>query len=287
MNSGINGATSLVGLVGNPVSHSISPLIHNTLFKELKFNYVYVPFEVRKGNLKEAILGLKYMGVKGFNVTIPYKEEIILLLDDINKEAQFVGAVNTVFIDKDKMYGYNTDVTGFSESLKKDGVSVKNKRICILGTGGAARAVIVAVALDGAQEVLLIGRNYEKAKVLVREFKDKLNINIRPVFLFDKKLQNFIAQSDIIINTTSVGMKGKDDKSLLSEDMFLNFHIVIDIIYNPSFTKLLLNAKRKGSYVKNGTGMLVHQALHSFNIWTGQKPSSELIYSELKLQKFI
>jgi shikimate dehydrogenase len=278
----IDGSTSIIGLIGNPVSHSISPLIHNTLFKELDLNYVYLPFEVRKEHLKEAVIGLKYIGVKGFNITIPYKEKIISLLDDINKEARFVGAVNTVTVDKDKLYGYNTDVTGFSESLEKYGIHIKNRRICILGNGGAARAVIVSAALDGAEKIYLIGRNYDKVRVLADEFEKKLHLRIKPVYIFDNNLQCFISQSDIIINTTSVGMKGKADISLLSEEMFCDNHKVIDIVYNPPYTKLLLNAKKRGCNVLNGTGMLVHQALHSFEIWTGQKPSSEIIYSKLK-----
>jgi shikimate dehydrogenase len=285
MISSINGKTKLVGLVGYPVSHSLSPLIHNTLFNEHQLNFVYLPFPVKDGQLSKAILGLKAIGVKGFNVTVPYKEEIIPFLDNVDKNARFVGAVNTIVVEGEKLFGYNTDVMGFSASLYEAKIAVKGKKIAVLGAGGAARAIITSLAVDGANEVYIINRTYLKAKKLAEEFEKKLEIAIESYLLDDESSYTKVAQSDIIINTTSVGMEGKNNKSLLSEEVLFPHQTVIDIVYNPPETLLLKKAAKIGCNTLNGLGMLIHQALQSFKIWTGIQPSGEKIYSLLQEQK--
>lgn len=277
MISQVDGKTSVVGLVGYPVSHSFSPFIHNTLFKEYGLNFIYVPFPVETKNLQEAVKGLTSIGVKGFNVTIPHKEEIISFVDEVDITVQKVGALNTVYIKDKTAYGYNTDVTGFLSSLKEAGFEMKGKRIAVLGAGGSARAVVTAAALEEAFEVLIANRTYSKAEKLAYDFQNEFQGQTKALSLDDNL--EAIHNAHIIVNTTSLGMTGMTDIVPISEKVLNKDHLVVDIIYNPSETLFLKKAREKGCQGINGMGMLVNQALHSFEIWTGKKPSGDLVYS--------
>lgn len=279
MVSSVDGKTSIVGLVGCPVSHSFSPFIHNTLFQEYGLNFIYVPFSVEPKDLQTAVKGLVSISVKGFNVTIPHKEKIISFVDKVDVTAQKVGAINTVYIEDKKTYGYNTDVSGFMSSLKEAGFEIKGKKIAVLGAGGSARAVVAAAALEEAFAVFIANRTYTKAEKLAYDFQNDFHGQTKALSL-DDNLED-IYNSHVIINTTSLGMTGMSDSSPVSEEVLHKDHLVVDIIYNPPETLFLKKARQKGCKGINGMGMLVYQALHSFEIWTGKKPSGELVYSLL------
>lgn len=274
----ITGKTRLLGIIGNPVEHSISPQLHNTLSKELGVDLAYVPFKVEYGNLEKAINGLKAVNVIGFNVTIPYKEEMARLVDELSEEARLIGAVNTVKSADGKLYGYNTDAEGFSRSFKQEtGTGFEDKNIAIVGAGGAARAIAVKIALEGARQIHIINRTFSKAYELAKLIGENPGQTIEAVESGNPRINDILAGSDIIVNTTSIGMHPDKDGYPLGN--FLDFsgrQIVYDVIYNPAKTKLLMEAEKRGSKIVNGLGMLLFQGMYAYEIWTGLKIPSDL-----------
>jgi shikimate dehydrogenase len=277
------GTTRMLALIGNPVEHTISPLIHNTLSKTLGKNLIYVPFKVEKKRLDYVIEAFKELGVVGFNVTVPYKRDIMRFIDENSRDAILMGAVNTVKIVNGKLHGYNTDAEGFVRSFKEEaGCGFKDKTVFIIGAGGAARAIAVKVASEGAKKIFITNRTL----VLAQELAELINTNIseivKPFGMSDKQILEAIKDSDIIINTTAVGMFPETENIPLSNiDGITNKHIVYDVIYNPIETKLLAESRNKGAKVINGFGMLVYQGILAYEIWTGVKISTELC-SEIK-----
>jgi len=264
----ITGKTAVYGIIGYPVKHSLSPLMQTAAFKELSLDAVYVPFEVKPENLKEAVLGLKALSVKGFNITVPHKEKVIEHLDFLSEEAEFLGAVNTVKEEEGKLTGYNTDAEGFARSLEEEGVEVEGKRVLMLGAGGAAKAVGYALLKRGAKFLSVVNRNFQRAKALGELLGKVGNVLIYP--LKESTVEVLLKDTDIIVNTTSVGMK-KEDPLLFDYSKIPDGITVVDIIYNPCKTPLLKAAKEKGCKTINGLGMLVHQGAVAFEIWTGRR----------------
>ncbi|HID47729.1 MAG TPA: shikimate dehydrogenase, partial [Methanococcaceae archaeon] len=263
----INSKTKLLGLIGHPVEHSLSPVMHNRALKDKNLNYVYLAFDVHPNKLKYVVDGAKALGTfKGFNVTVPYKVEVINYLDKLDREAQLIGAVNTVKIEDSIATGYNTDGLGARMALEEEIGKVKGKDILIVGAGGAARAVAFELAKDN--NITVVNRTVERAKLLAEEIWRKLN---RKVNYGDLKVD--LRDYHILIHATPVGMyphvnvKPVIDLEGIPRDM-----VVMDLIYNPRETALLREAKKRGAKTINGIGMLVYQGALAFEIWTGVKP---------------
>lgn len=280
----IKGTTTFMGLLGTPVKHSKSPVIHNSSFEALGLDYVYLAFEVEEENLKETLTSLKVLGAKGGNITMPFKETVIEYLDEISEEARIIGSVNTFKIDeKGKITGYNTDGKGFIKALEEKGVEFKGKKVVIVGAGGAAKAIAIQLAYDGIGELVVFNRTLENAELIVENINKNIpNCRGRAEIMDETKLVYEINNSAILINCTSLGMKDTLDKSIISSSDQLPKDIFIaDIIYDPDQTKLLKMAKEAGVKHMNGLMMLIWQGAIAFKIWTGLDMPVDLIKKEL------
>lgn len=275
----INSKTYLTGLIGNPVEHSLSPEIHNFMFAETKENGIYLAFKVEKENIKKTLEVMKSLGIKGFNVTIPHKEEVLSSLDFISEEVKAIKACNTIFNNDGKLEGYNTDYLGFLKTLEEEGFQIEGKNIAVLGAGGASRAILWALKNNKPSNVDIFNRSLDKAKNLIDEFKIK---NSRAFLLIDFK--NHSLKYDLIINTTSVGMGTLKDQSPIEENVELKKEVILyDLIYNPSKTKFLEIGASSNLKIINGLDMLLYQAILSFQIWTKKEFDIKDMKSKLKL----
>ncbi len=274
MINSINGYTKVVGIIANPIKHSISPTMHNTSFEHNGLNYVYVAFEVEKENLKDAIAGCRALGVVGFNVSMPYKIDVIKYLDGLDKSARLSKAVNTVVLTDNKYIGYNSDGAGFMMSLKDNNIDVIGKKVAILGSGGAALAIIAQGAIDGIAKIVIYKRNIEDTNFIekINDIINETNCEIIIKDINDKtSLKQDIHTSVLLVNTTSVGMHPNVDDCLIDDmTVFHNKLSVVDIIYNPKETVLLKMAREAGCKTCNGKPMLLFQGAVAFNYWTGQ-----------------
>ena len=266
----ITSKTKTLGIFGYPISHTLSPAMHNAVIKALGLDMVYLPFEVKPSNLKEAINGIKSLGIIGVNITIPHKESVIRFLDDISEEARLVGAVNTIVNKDRKLVGYNTDGSGYMASLKEElGFNPKSKRIIIIGAGGAARGILAALATQKPKSITVANRTLSRAVSLIKTFKGKFrDTRFEAIDLDNNMLKMSFNSVDLLINTTSVGMKQSKALKIPLETL-PKIAIVSDIIYNPLETLLLKKAKKLGLTTHGGLGMLVHQGARSFKLWTG------------------
>ncbi len=268
----VRATTKVYGIFGHPVSHSLSPIMHNAAFSKLNLDCVYVAFDVHPNNLESATHAIKSMGISGVNVTIPHKEGIIPLLDEISPEVSLTGAVNTVKNENGNLTGYNTDVEGFLTAIKEDlGVIPKRLRVFLLGAGGAARAVVTALCMNGASEIYLINRTLDKAKALASEFtKSYKHVSIEPCALEDTdSVERLLRTADLLINASSAGMEGATSISLKLE-LLPKQSLVYDLVYKPRDTALLNKAKELGLKSSGGISMLLYQGAKSFEIWTGE-----------------
>ncbi|MCC7560360.1 MAG: shikimate dehydrogenase [Methanobacterium sp.] len=267
----ITGKTSLVGIMGDPVEHSLSPPMHNAAFGQLKLDYVYVPFHVKRGNLSPAMEGARNMGIKGLNLTIPHKIEVIKYLDELEGVAELIGAVNTVKFTENHVVGYNTDGFGAVKAIEEK-KPIKGKKIIILGAGGAARAISFQLILNGVGEVLIANRTQEKACNLKDELTETSNTSVDCLELGDE-LSLELEDADVLINTTPVGMyPHHNDEPVVKADRMHADLLVNDIVYNPLETGLLREASKAGAQVVHGTKMLIYQGVEAFRIWTGVTP---------------
>lgn len=281
----INSSTKLLCLLGSPVEHSLSPIMHNYLFNKLDLNYLYLAFDVKPDDLHKSVEGLKAIGVKGFNVTIPHKENIIYILDEIDYSAKMVGAVNTVVLKNGKLYGYNTDITGFKKSLNASGCKVSGKKVAVLGAGGAAKAVVRALFEENVDEVYIINRHHQKAEQIAAAYRNNQISNIKSVH--NTNIKDIIKDCTLVVNTTSVGMNGYLPDKTPIPSKYLNDTVwVYDLVYNPLETVLLREAKKMGCKIISGLDMLVHQGADAFKIWTGIEPPRETV-KELLLKNHI
>ena len=277
----ITGKTNVVGIIGNPIEHTLSPLMHNAAFKYLNLNYIYVPFLVLENALSNSIIGSKALNIKGLNVTIPYKTEVIKYLDSIDRSAELIGAVNTVKFEDNFAKGFNTDGIGAVKAIE-DVSKVKNKNVIILGAGGAARAVAFQILLEGAGSLTIANRTPENAINIQNDLTEKLNANVKVTDL-GKNLEREIFDADILINTTPVGMYPNINQSpLIKSDILHKDIIVNDIVYNPLKTRLLKEAEKKGARTISGFKMLIYQGMESFKIWTGVYPPIEIFENAIK-----
>lgn len=278
----ITGHTKLTGLLGSPVAHSISPLMHNESFRYHDLDYVYLCFEIDTNSLKTAVSGLKSIGIHGFNLTMPNKNLMCELVDEMSPAAQMIGAINTVYNQNGKLIGYNTDGLGYMQAVKDAGHDIIGKNMTLLGAGGAATAIAAQAALDGVAKLNIFSirdQFFDRAKLLV----DKINQNTDcQAALFDladtSMLRQSVSDSHILTNGTSVGMAPHTENCIITdESLFRPDLIVSDVIYNPRETTLLRIAKAHGCPVFNGMYMLLYQGAEAFKIWTGKEMPVPLI----------
>jgi shikimate dehydrogenase len=258
----------LYAVIGEPIAHSMSPLMHNDLFQHYNLDAHYQPLFVKKENLREAIVGLKAIGVSGFNVTIPHKTEIIPFLDEIEPLAEQIGAVNTVVNQNGKFVGYNTDGLGFIAGLSSLVAEIQNQNVLLVGAGGAARAIFYTLAKIGTKRLDICNRTVQKATELILDCPYKPNSNSLSI----KEAENQLQHYDIIIQTTNIGMSPFLEQIPISLVRLKPGSIVSDIIYNPLETQLLKVAREKEAVIQNGIDMFVNQGAIAFQYWTGILP---------------
>lgn len=266
----ISGKTRLVGVMGDPIEHSISPAMHNMAFDAMGLDYVYVPFNVKKADLAKAVQAVKALNIRGLNVTIPHKVEIIPLLDDIDSLAKEIGAVNVLVNSNGLLKGYNTDAEGFLHVLLEHGVEPEGKNVVILGAGGAARAIAFTLAGRGAN-LIMLNRTPANAAKCAADVSNATGQTVEVLTLDEKNLTDAMDRGHILVNTTSVGMFPDKNDALVSSNLIRPHFIVADIVYNPYKTRLLAEAERAGAMTINGLEMLIWQGALAFEKWTGEK----------------
>jgi shikimate dehydrogenase len=266
----ISGKTRVCGVIGDPVEHTVSPAMQNAAFNALGLDCVYLPFRVTPDNLEKALQGVRGLNFGGLNVTIPHKVAALAYLDDLDPLAENLGAVNTIVNQDGCLKGYNTDAIGFYQALKVAGVEPSGKNITILGAGGAARAVAFILADKGAS-ITILNRDEKRAQKLgdslMRLFRHEVKIG----GLKKKNLKKIIEQTEILVNTTSVGMLPMAGDSPLPPGLIHPAQVVFDIVYNPAKTALLAEAEEVGASTIGGIEMLVQQGAAAFELWTGLK----------------
>jgi shikimate dehydrogenase len=261
----INGKTSVYSVIGCPIGHSFSPVIHNTLANVLEHNLVYTAFEVKSGGLGAAILGGYELGIQGFNVTIPHKQEVMKYLYAIDDLAIQIGAVNTLKYTDKGYKGYNTDFYGLKACFDFRGVSLKDKKVVVIGAGGAARSACIMLAAQEVKKIYIVNRTIENGEDVLQNIKKYYNTDVE-VLTYDKL--NSIENIDVCIQTTSVGMSPNIEDSPVEDiDFFKKVKVVLDIIFNPWRTKFLEDAQKMGCITINGFDMLYFQAVKSYEIW--------------------
>ncbi|MBM4762872.1 shikimate dehydrogenase [Bacillus sp. B15-48] len=275
----IDGRTQLIGLLATPIGHSLSPAMHNMSFRKLGLNYAYMAFEVGNEQLEDVLTGLRALNVRGWNVSMPNKTKILPFLDELTPAAQFAGAVNTVVNEDGKLVGHITDGTGYVRGLQESGVDIKGKKITLMGAGGAATAIAIQCAIDGAAEIYIFNRDdefYDRAvknvDIINNEIKDiTCNATLNRLEDLDQ-LKASIANSDILINGTGVGMKPYEEENLVADASWLRPELIVsDVVYIPRKTKLLEMAESVGCKTVNGLGMMLWQGAKAFELWTGQE----------------
>jgi shikimate dehydrogenase len=264
----ISGETKVYGIIGNPISHTMSPTMHNAAFKELRLNCIYVPFLVEEAGLVYAIEGMRAMDIKGLNVTMPHKLTIIPLLDHLDPLAEKIGAVNTVVNSSGILTGYNTDAAGFIKALLDNCIYMQGQRVVVMGAGGVSRAICFALA-EQKYEVCIINRTYKKALRLANEISHTFNRDFKAYKMNEKNLKSILSGANILVNATSIGMDSTVDRTPVAAALLNSELVVFDTIYRPIETKLLKSAKNNGARVIGGLDMLLWQGAIAFKLWTG------------------
>ena len=288
-NKAVSGESRLCGIIGDPIEHSMSPVMHNAAFEKTGLNYLYVPFRVKKEELGKAIAGMRALNIRGLSVTIPHKVAVIPFLDELDPLAQRIGAVNTIVNDDGVLTGYNTDATGFLQALLERGVEPREKNVVILGAGGASRAISFILAERGAHLVIL-------NRLLELDWAEELASRISQVFtrevealeLNEENLARVLEKVDILVNATSVGMSPNIGETPIPAKLLKPGLIVFDIVYNPIKTRLVREAEVTGAKNIGGVDMLVWQGVLAFELWTGVKAPVKLMKEKAikALQKY-
>ncbi|MBO8141087.1 MAG: shikimate dehydrogenase [Firmicutes bacterium] len=268
-----SGETAVVGLIGYPVAHSLSPVMHNRAFAQLEMNWVYVPFPVRPEDLEAAVKGLRALSLRGVNVTVPHKTAIVPFLDRLTPAAAAIGAVNTVINQDGYLVGDNTDAIGFVRSLREEAdFDPAGSRAVILGAGGAARAIAVGLAESRAARIAIANRTRERARELA-ELAARLGPETTALALDSPELEEELAAADVLVQTTPLGMAGAGEAHLPVNENWLHPPLLVcDIVYTPLYTPLLAAAARRGCRIVPGWGMLLYQGVEAFERWTGRPP---------------
>ncbi|MCI8959633.1 MAG: shikimate dehydrogenase [Lachnospiraceae bacterium] len=275
MEQRIKGSTGLLCLIGSPVGHSGSPAMYNFSFRHHGLDYAYMAFDIREDEAEAAVQAMRLLNVRGFNVTMPCKNVVAGLVDELSPAARIIGAVNTVVNDRGRLVGHMTDGGGFVRNLREHGVDVKDKKIVLLGAGGAATAIAVECALQGARAISVFNASdpfLDRARTTAETLAVEVpGCQVKVICLEDQKaLRDEIASGDILVNATSVGMKPREDATLIGDvTMFRPGLVVADTVYNPLETKLMRQAREAGCQVIGGKGMLLWQGAIAFKLYTG------------------
>jgi shikimate dehydrogenase len=276
----ISSRTGVVGVLGHPVGHSLSPRMHNAALRAQGVDMVYLAFDVVPARLPEAVAGLRALGFRGANVTIPHKETIAGLLDEVEVTAQRIGSVNTVVNDQGRLLGYNTDRGGFAAALRTvRAEGAAGLRCFVAGAGGAARAVVAALMEEGAPEILICNRTFERGASLCAQAASWGNASC--VALAEKDAAAGAATCDLLVNATSVGLSQSIKESAIPVDILHSNQIVMDLVYGPSPTTLVREAKARGATAIDGKEMLVMQAAGSYELWTGRRAPVDVMRQSL------
>jgi len=254
--------TDTYAVIGDPIDHSLSPNIHNAAFRHLKLDHTYIAYKIPAGELSAGIEALKTIKIAGFNVTIPHKIEMMKFLDEMDTTCTLTGAVHTVLNEDGKLKGYNTDMIGFLEPIKKKNFTIKDSQVLLLGAGGAARAIVTAMVKENAGKITIVNRTLENANKLV-DFAKKIGGNVDTVSM--QEASKLTADYKFIINSTSIGMR--NEPSPISTENISKDSIVYDIVYQPINTDLIKKSKENGATIIYGYEMLLSQAACSFEIW--------------------
>jgi len=267
----IVGDTKIFGVIGYPITHSLSPAMHNAAFKHMNIDAAYVAIEVKPGSLKEAIGAVRTLGISGINVTIPHKENVRKFLHNVDRQAKLIGAVNTIVNKNGSLYGYNTDCYGFIKSLKEDlKINPKGKNVFIIGSGGASKAVAYSLALNKVGRITLTDEIDDKAAELACDIELKTGCECFALQSGSMAIWDIILNADLLINASPCGMKDKDP--LVVNPALLHKGLrVFDLVYNRD-TKLLKACRNKGIKATGGLNMLLYQGARAFELWTGKKP---------------
>lgn len=277
----ITGHTQLVGIIASPIRHSKSPMMHNTAFEALGLDYAYLAFDVGAEDLEDAVRGLKALGVRGFNVSMPYKRQIIPLLDEISPISRLCESVNTVCVENGRMYGTITDGVGYLRSLTEAGHSIQGKKMTVLGCGGAGAAICMQAALDGLAEISILNRpgpSFARAEECAEKINAHTGCKAAAYPLEEARLRREIGESGLLCNATCVGMGALEGQSLIHDPAMLHPDLICsDLIYDPKETAFLALARGAGCPTVNGLGMVLYQGAESFRIWTGQEMPVDVV----------
>jgi shikimate dehydrogenase len=278
----INARTQFCGVIGNPVGHSLSPAIHNAAFHELGLNFVYLAWKVEM--IGDAIKGLRALGnFRGASVTIPYKVAAVPFLDHVEMTAQRIGAINTIVAENGELTGYNTDATGALRALREGGAELKGRRIVVLGSGGAARAIAFALAVEsGVEQLTLLGIDDFERAGLAQDIRSHSALKVEELHLDEPTLRRVLPDAQVLIHCTSVGMAPKADATCVPASLLHADLAVMDIVYNPLETRLLKDAKRAGCRTIPGLEMFLNQAVTQFELWTNQPAPGDVMRSVLE-----
>ncbi len=268
----INAGTKLCGVIGDPVKHTLSPVMHNRAIAELGIDYAYLAFNVKTSNLGASIEGMRALGIRGLNVTIPHKVAVVQFLDELDPLARDIGAVNTIVNDEGKLKGYNTDAAGFLQSLDAAGFEPMGKKVVLLGAGGAARAMGFALAQAGSLITILNRKpTLPQAVILSNNLERTCGSKVTVMELNATNLKTVMAEAELLVNATSAGMEPAVDETAVPTDLLKPGITVFDVVYTPYETRLLKEAAARGCQVISGLEMLVSQAALALELWTGMQ----------------
>jgi shikimate dehydrogenase len=280
----ISGRAKVLGVIGHPVGHSLSPAMHNSAIEALGLDYVYVPFDVTPDSLRHAISGIRALGIAGVNITVPHKETVIPFLDEVDEDAWQFGSVNTIVNDNGKLTGYSTDGPGFMRSLAEAGFSPAGCKAVVIGAGGAGRAVTFALAKAGA-EVFVLDELAEKSEKLARDVRKATDTDMVHGEPGLTTLANRLREADLLVNCTPVGMHPNENCTPVQPELLRSELFVYDLVYNPLNTKLLMAAEAAGARTASGIKMLIYQGAISFEKWTGIEPPTEVMEKAIMSHK--
>ncbi|HTY74597.1 MAG TPA: shikimate dehydrogenase [Candidatus Nanoarchaeia archaeon] len=272
----ISGKTQLYAVIGDPIEHTLSPAIQNAAFQALNIDALFVAFKVATTQVEHAIQGMRSLGIRGLNVTMPNKNTVIPYLDEIDETAKLLDSVNTIQNENGKLRGFSTDGAGIHRALEENKVNLSEKKLVLLGAGGAARAIALALARE-AKELVILSRTPEKNNELAEILTKKFQTKVTTATLSQTNITQNLNDADVLINATSAGMHPNEKQTLVEPAWFKPNLTVMDIIYNPLETRLTKDAKAAGARVISGVEMLIHQGAASFEIWTGKAAPIEVM----------
>ena len=280
----LRGTTRLLGILGNPLSHSFSPAMHNSGIESLGLDLVYLPLQIPNESLETCLRAMQALPFLGANVTMPHKRAIIPFLDEVSEISKTIGAVNTLIFKDGKISGTTTDPDGFLAGFAEAGHNFDGKSVAVLGNGSTARTIVFSLFLKSRpKSVVLVARDPSKSNAIISEIQSKLNRDLQQIDFADYPARR--TEFDILVQTTPVGMHPDTEQSLIPAEYLEPGQIIYDILYNPEETALMRHARTRGCSIVGGLGMLVHQGLASFRLWTGANPAPAAFYAGIRRQQ--